>query len=80
MLNPAIMVKATLLESQSSVVKWLARRKKHLTTDDHLVRWSGLWAGATSQGGTLTNEVKQGDEWGTYNGLGRVMTTYRGIA
>src|SRR5712691_624684 len=35
---------------------------------------------APSQGWTLASEVKQGDEWGTYIGLGRVMTTYHGIA
>jgi hypothetical protein len=28
----------------------------------------------------LASEARQGDEWGTYIGLGRVMTTYRGIA
>lgn len=37
-------------------------------------------ARAPSQDRTLTNEVKQGDEWDTYDDLGRVMTTYHGIA
>ena len=37
-------------------------------------------ADAPSQDWTLASVVKQGDEWGTYLGLGRVMTTYHGIA
>src|SRR5258708_1391857 len=37
-------------------------------------------ADAPSQGWTLASVVKQGDEGGTYIGLGRVMTTYHGIA
>src|SRR5436853_6743538 len=35
---------------------------------------------APSREWTLASEVKQGDEWGTYLGLGRVLTTYHGIA
>ncbi len=74
------MVKAGLLESQSPVVKVTTRRKKRLTTVANLCIGVNREAGAPSRGWTLASEVKQGDEWGTYLGLGRVMTTYRGIA
>ena len=74
------MVKATLLEPQSSVVKVNTRRKERLTTAAHPVRWHEPEGRRTFAGWTLASEAKQGDEWGTYIGLGRVMTTYHGIA
>src|SRR5712692_10764900 len=37
-------------------------------------------ADVPSRGRTVASEAKQGDEWGTYLGLGRVTTTYHGIA
>ena len=78
--DPADMVKAALLESQSPVVRVNTRRKKRLTTAASLCIGVNRGADAPSQGWTLASVVKQGDEWGTYLGLGRVMTTYHGIA
>lgn len=62
------------------MVRVNTRRKKRLTTAANLCIGANCEADAPSQGWTLANAVKQGDEWGTYIGLGRVMTTYRGIA
>ena len=84
--SPADMVKALLLESQSPVVKVRTRRKKCLgslraaITAANPVHRREPDAGAPSQSWTLASVVKQGDEWGTYLGLGRVMTMYHGIA
>ena len=78
--DPADMVKAVLLESQSPVVRVNTRRKKRLTTVANLCIAMNCEDDAPSQGWTLASVVKQGDEWGTYLGLGRVMTTYHGIA
>ena len=84
--SPADMVKAVVLEPQSPVVKVTTRRKKCLgslrtaITAATLVHRHEPGADTPSQGWTLASEVKQGDEWGTYLGLGRVMTTYHGIA
>ena len=57
-----------------------ARRKERLTTAADPVRRHEPEIRCTFAGQTLANEAKQGDEWGTYLGLGRVMTTYHGIA
>ena len=70
------MVKAELLESQSPVVRVTTRRKKRLTTVANLCIAMNCEDGAPSQVWTLVSVAKQGDEWGTYLGLGRVMTTY----
>jgi hypothetical protein len=78
--DPADMVKAALLESQSPVVRVNTRRKKRLRTAATLCTGVNCEVDAPSRGWTLASEVKQGDEWGTYLGLGRVMTTYHGIA
>ena len=84
--SPADMVKAVVLEPQSPVVKVTTRRKKCLgslrtaITAATPVHRHEPEADTPSQGWTLASEVKQGDEWGTYIGLGRVMTTYHGIA
>ena len=69
-----------MLESQSPVVRVSTRRKKRLATVANLCIAMNCEDDAPSQGWTLASEVKQGDEWGTYLGLGRVMTTYHGIA
>ena len=74
------MVKAALLESQSPVVKVRTRRKERLITVASLCIDVNREADAPSQDWTLASVVKQGDEWGTYLGLERVMTTYHGIA
>ncbi len=78
--DPADMVKAELLESQSAVVKVRTRRKERLVTVASLCIGVNREVDAPSQDWTLASVVKQGDEWGTYLGLGRVMTTYHGIA
>jgi hypothetical protein len=74
------MVKARLLEPQSPVVKVSARRKKRLITAVDPCIGMNREADAPSRGRTLASEVRQGDEWGAYLGLGRVTTTYHGIA
>jgi hypothetical protein len=78
--DPVDMVKAELLESQSPVVKVRTRRKERLITVANLCIGVNREVDVPSQVWTLASVVKQGDEWGTYLGLGRVMTTYHGIA
>ena len=69
-----------MLESQSPVVRVNTWRKKRLRTVANLCIAMNCEDDAPSREWTLASEVKQGDEWGTYLGLGRVMTTYHGIA
>jgi hypothetical protein len=52
-------------------------------TSDHRccrVSWSERSTTATSTRQAMANEAIQGDEWVTYSTLGRMMTTYHGMA
>jgi hypothetical protein len=60
--DPADMVKAVLLESQSPVVRVNTRRKKLLIPAANLYISVNRGADAPSQGWTLASVVKHGDE------------------
>ena len=78
--DPADTVKARLLEPQSPVVKVPTRRKERLITGAILCGGMNRRATAPSRDGHWPVRPGKGMSGAPTVGLGRVMTTYHGIA